>query len=101
MMFAISAFIAMIAILFCSVIFAYAAYNSHEVKWGDGFQGMKFQLARNILTHMDLKTHTKNWRPQLLVITEASIAERDTGDHEEVINLKEPELLNLASQLKG
>ena len=31
------------AILFCGLILAYAAYNSANTKWGDGFQGMKFQ----------------------------------------------------------
>merc|ERR1719181_1380319 len=101
MMFAISWFYAMIAIVFCSIIFLYATHNSHQVKWGDGWQGMKFQLARNILTHMDIKAHAKNWRPQLLVITQAEIAESETGKAEEVVSLHHPELLNLASQLKG
>jgi len=108
MMFAISAVIALIAIIFCSVIFAYAAYNSHEVKWGDGFQGMKFQLARNILTNMDLRMHTKNWRPQLLVITGASITENTVDEFgrahsgkDEVLSIHDPELLNIASQMNG
>lgn len=35
------------AIAFCSIILAYAAYNSANTKWGDGFQGMKFQLLRS------------------------------------------------------
>lgn len=101
MMFAISPLFAMIAIVFCSIIFTYASHNSAQVKWGDGFQGMKFQIARNILTQMDITAHTKNWRPQLLVITQATIAERDAGEQDECIALKEPELLCLASQLKG
>lgn len=62
MMFAMAPLIAMAAIAFCSIILAYAAYNSANTKWGDGFQGMKFQplsylagpievlrLAKNIL----------------------------------------------------
>mmetsp|Transcript_54345 Transcript_54345/g.101904 ORF Transcript_54345/g.101904 Transcript_54345/m.101904 type:complete len:1094 (-) Transcript_54345:9-3290(-) len=101
MMFAMSPLFAGIAMIFCSIIFLYASHNSHQVKWGDGWQGMKFQLARNILTKMDLTMHTKNWRPQLLVITQASIAEKETGDHEEVIQLEHPALLDMASQLKG
>ena len=36
------------AIAFCSIILAYAAYNSANTKWGDGFQGMKFQLLGSI-----------------------------------------------------
>ena len=43
------------AIAFCSIILAYAAYNSANTKWGDGFQGMKFQLlgseARKLQEH--------------------------------------------------
>lgn len=103
MMFAMSPLFAGIAMLFCAVIFTYASHNSHQVKWGDGWQGMKFQLARNILQRIDITMHTKNWRPQLLVITEADIAERDVPDADtpEVIVLSNPELLNLASQLKG
>jgi len=101
MMFAISALIAMVAVLFCSVVFAYAAYNSHSVKWGDGFQGVKFQLARNILTSMSLQAHTKNWRPQLLVITGATIREEDSEQREEILEVTDLDLLVLASQLKG
>jgi len=109
MMFAISPIYAMVAIIFCSAIFSYATHNSHQVKWGDGFQGIKFQLARNILTRMDIQAHKKNWRPQLLVVTEASITQVDqTGagdagkaEGKEVITLRDPELLPLASQLKG
>lgn len=103
MMFAISALTAMVAIVFCGVVFSYASFNSHQVKWGDGFQGLKFQIARNILQKLDFKVHTKNWRPQLLVITEASIREEtaDGGNSEEVLDVYEPELLGFASQLKG
>ena len=43
MMFAMAAVIAMAAIIFCGLILAYAAYNSANTRWGDGFQGMKFQ----------------------------------------------------------
>merc|ERR1719335_1092899 len=71
MMFAIEWIYAVMAIVFCLLIFAYATHNSHQVKWGDGFQGVKFQLAKNVLLHIDNVSHTKNWRPQILVITEA------------------------------
>jgi len=102
MMFAISALTAMVAILFCAVVFGYASFNSHQVKWGDGFQGLKFQIARNILQKLDFTAHTKNWRPQLLVITEASIREEGAeGAVEEILDVFEPELLGFASQLKG
>jgi len=62
---------------------------------------MKFQLARNILAHIDLQAHTKNWRPQLLVITEASLLCEDSEQPTDVLEIHEPELLTFASQLKG
>ncbi|CAE8598177.1 unnamed protein product [Polarella glacialis] len=100
MMFAMAPIVAAIAILFCATIFTYASYNSHNAKWGDGFQGMKFQLVKNILTRMELKAHTKNWRPQLLVIAEASINHDQTSD-ETAVTVDKPDLLKLASQLKN
>lgn len=95
MMFAVSPLWALVAMLFCSIVFIYAAHHSHQVKWGDGFQGMKFQLARNILMKMDLKQHTKNWRPMLLCVTGASI---DTNNE---VQIEDPEILSFASQLQG
>jgi len=100
MMFAMSALVAMVAVLLCMVIFVYATYNSHDVNWGDGFQGVKFQIAKNILASMNLRTHTKNWRPQLLVVTGAWIHSAADGQ-DEVLHVHETELLTVASQLKG
>mmetsp|Transcript_29306 Transcript_29306/g.76791 ORF Transcript_29306/g.76791 Transcript_29306/m.76791 type:complete len:584 (-) Transcript_29306:169-1920(-) len=100
MMFAMDPLMATLAMVFCAIVFGYASFNSAQAKWGDGFQGMKFQVAKNILTKMDLKVHAKNWRPQLLVITKASI----TGDaqvEEELVQVHDPELLKFVSQLKG
>eukprot|EP00927_Polykrikos_kofoidii_P083178 TRINITY_DN8465_c0_g1_i1.p1 TRINITY_DN8465_c0_g1~~TRINITY_DN8465_c0_g1_i1.p1 ORF type:complete len:1014 (+),score=127.58 TRINITY_DN8465_c0_g1_i1:70-3042(+) len=100
MMFAISALQAIFAIIFCSVVMGYSAFNSHAVKWGDGFQGMKFQVARNILMKIDSDVHTKNWRPQLLVITSASVTPA-IGDQEEQLHIADKDLLKFVSQLKG
>lgn len=36
------------------------------------FHHLKFQLARNFLSRLHSKTHTKNWRPQILVVCTAS-----------------------------
>jgi len=103
MMFAMDAVKAIIAVLFCGIVMTYSAYNSHAVKWGDGFQGMKFQVARNILMKMDITAHTKNWRPQLLVVTEASVREEEgeDGERRQQLHFQDTELLNLVSQLKG
>jgi potassium/chloride transporter 4/5/6 len=97
MMFAIDWINAIIAVFFCLLIFVYATHNSHQVKWGDGFQGMKFQLAKNILLHIDTTMHAKNWRPQILVLTGASLeVEKDKP-----LVLHEPKLLDFVAQLKG
>jgi potassium/chloride transporter 4/5/6 len=96
MMFAIDWINAIIAVFFCALIFIYATHNSHQVKWGDGFQGMKFQLAKNILLHIDSTMHTKNWRPQILVLTGASLE----TEKEKPLVLDEPKLLDFVSQLK-
>lgn len=100
MMFAINWIYALAAICFCCAIFAYATHGSHEVKWGDGIQGVKFQLAKNFLIRVDKKTHTKNWRPQILVIT-ASRQSDDVVDDNEALTVEDPRLLDFVSQLKG
>jgi len=100
MMFAISWIYALGAICFCCVIFAYATHSSHEVQWGDGIQGVKFQLAKNFLLRVDKKTHTKNWRPQILVLT-AATQSGDVYNDKETLTLEEPRLLDFVSQLKG
>jgi amino acid transporter len=97
MMFAINWMYASVALVFCLSIFAYATHNSHEVKWGDGFQGVKFQLAKNILINIDSTTHTKNWRPQILVVTAANQEEHGKGG----LCLEGPQILDFVSQLKG
>ncbi|CAK8998845.1 unnamed protein product [Durusdinium trenchii] len=100
MMFAMAAVIAMAAIAFCSIILAYAAYNSANTKWGDGFQGMKFQLAKNILISMDAKLHTKNWRPQLLVVTEPKMRSLSSYEGSALV-FPDLGILKTASQLKN
>ena len=100
MMFAMAAVIAMAAIAFCSIILAYAAYNSANTKWGDGFQGMKFQLAKNILISMDAKLHTKNWRPQLLVVTEPKMRSLNSIEGS-ALTFPDLGILKTASQMKN
>jgi hypothetical protein len=100
MMFAMDPLMATLAMVFCAVVFGYASFNSAQAKWGDGFQGMKFQVAKNVLTKMDLQVHAKNWRPQLLVITKASITDGAQVE-DELVQVHDPELLKFVSQLKG
>lgn len=94
MMIAISPLFAFLSIVICGIIFVYAAYHSNQVRWGDGFQGMKFSVARNILMKLDVRSHTKNWRPQLLVVTHAQITDKEL----EILDVN-PMLI--ASQLQG
>lgn len=108
MMFAMAPIMAAIAVAFCLAVMGYSAYNSHAIKWGDGFQGMKFQVARNILMKMHLTAHTKNWRPQVLVITHATVTEigsKTPGGVEtaltNTLRVSDPDLLRIVSQLKG
>jgi amino acid transporter len=97
MMFAMNWMYAVIAMLFCLLVFTYATHYSHQVKWGDGFQGMKFQLAKNFLMHIDVDLHTKNWRPQILVLTGA----QPQFEQDEPVVVDNPNLLDFVAQLKG
>jgi len=97
LMFIIKWYFALIAMFICAVVFYYATTNSHEINWGDGFRGMKFQLAKALLRDVEVgPTHTKNWRPQILVLTGVTIDPDKEG-----IQLHDIELIHLASQLKA
>ena len=87
---------ALLAFLFAAIIFSYVAHNSYNVHWGDGFSGMKFHIARNILAQVDIKGHVKNWRPQILMLSGLTPDEDNSG-----LVLHDQELMHLTSQLKG
>eukprot|EP00397_Hematodinium_sp_SG-2012_P001550 GEMP01001553.1.p1 GENE.GEMP01001553.1~~GEMP01001553.1.p1 ORF type:complete len:787 (+),score=167.42 GEMP01001553.1:882-3242(+) len=97
LMFAINWYVALIAIFLCSLIFLYVTTHSQEINWGDGFQGMKFQLAKMLLRDCDRTApHSKNWRPQILVLTGLTIDKDKEG-----LTLHDIELVHCASQLKA
>jgi len=97
LMFFIHPLLAGISLLFCVVVFFYACSNSNQVNWGDGFRGMFFQIAKTLLRDVDGgDTHTKNWRPQILVLTGLTVQSDRKG-----IQLHDMELVHLASQLKA
>jgi len=68
LMFAISWWSAIIAIVFASGLFAYINFKKQEEDWGDGLTGLKAERAKSTLLQLDpTKRHVKNWKPQILV----------------------------------
>jgi len=60
--------------------------------WGDGISGLTMTTAQRSLLQLDEEPHTKNWRPQLLVLCKL----------DSQLNLPQhPRLLSLAQQLKA
>ena len=69
-------------------IFVYRA----EKEWGDGLRGLALSAARFSLLRLEEgPPHTKNWRPQILVL-----AKLDSK-----LNVKHKRIFSLASQLKA
>jgi len=97
LMFMISWVTAILAIIFVSCIVFYASLNCQEINWGDGFRGLKHQTARDLLMKATdgENLHTKNWRPQVLVLTGM------TPDNDEAgLLIHDISLIHFASQLK-
>lgn len=59
--------------------------------WGDGISGLTMSTAQKALLTLDEEPHTKNWRPQLLILLKL----------DKLLNPKYVRLLNLAAQLKA
>ncbi|KAA8580477.1 hypothetical protein FQN60_013435 [Etheostoma spectabile] len=67
-------------------------YHWAEKEWGDGIRGLSLNAARYALIRLEeAPPHTKNWRPQLLVLLNV---DSDQG-------VKHPRLLSLTTQLKA
>ena len=61
---------ASLAMLFAIVIYYYIQYRGAAKEWGDGLRGLKIQTAKFALQRLEESPpHTKNWRPQVLVLT--------------------------------
>jgi len=69
----------------------HAVYSGVKA-WGDGISGLRMSTAQRALLQLDEEPHTKNWRPQLLVLCELDSQLR-LPQH--------PRLLSLAQQLKA
>ncbi|XP_040209286.1 solute carrier family 12 member 7 isoform X1 [Rana temporaria] len=92
LMFICSWYYALVAMLIAGCIYKYIEYRGAEKEWGDGIRGLSLNAARYALLRVEHGTmHTKNWRPQILVLLNL--------DSEQ--NVKHPRLLSLTTQLKA
>ncbi|XP_029445784.1 solute carrier family 12 member 7 isoform X2 [Rhinatrema bivittatum] len=92
LMFICSWYYALVAMLIAGCIYKYIEYRGAEKEWGDGIRGLSLNAARYALLRVEHGAlHTKNWRPQILVLLNL--------DSEQYV--KHPRLLSLTSQLKA
>ncbi|KAI4898138.1 hypothetical protein NFI96_015401 [Prochilodus magdalenae] len=92
LMFISSWYYALVAMLIAGCIYKYIEYRGAEKEWGDGIRGVSLNAARYALIRLEeAPPHTKNWRPQLLVLLNL-----DTE-----LRVKHPRLLSLTTQLKA
>ncbi|XP_060800074.1 solute carrier family 12 member 7-like isoform X2 [Neoarius graeffei] len=92
LMFVSSWYYALVAMLIAGCIYKYIEYRGAEKEWGDGIRGLSLNAARYALIKLEqAPLHTKNWRPQLLVLL--------TLDDD--LAVKHPRLLSFTSQLKA
>uniref|UniRef100_A0AAY4CT37 Solute carrier family 12 member 6 n=1 Tax=Denticeps clupeoides TaxID=299321 RepID=A0AAY4CT37_9TELE len=80
---------AIVAMVIAGMIYKYI---EAEKEWGDGIRGLSLSAARFALLRLEEgPPHTKNWRPQVLVLLKL----------DEDAHVKSPRLLTFASQLKA
>jgi len=91
-MFMSSWYFALIAMFIAGVVYKYIEYRGAEKEWGDGIRGLALSAARfSLLRLEDGPPHTKNWRPQILIMAKL----------DDKLNVKHKRLFTLASQLKA
>ncbi|KAG5848713.1 hypothetical protein ANANG_G00102300 [Anguilla anguilla] len=92
LMFMSSWYYAIVTMGIAGMIYKYIEYQGAEKEWGDGIRGLSLRAARYALLRLEGGLpHTKNWRPQLLLLLKLD------GD----LHVKYPRLLTFASQLKA
>uniref|UniRef100_A0A1I8AIB6 Solute carrier family 12 member 6 n=1 Tax=Steinernema glaseri TaxID=37863 RepID=A0A1I8AIB6_9BILA len=74
---------AFIAIFIGAAVYKYIEYAGAEKEWGDGLKGLALSTARFALLNIDTSPHTKNWRPQLLIVCPPEALTGDPGASEE------------------
>jgi len=91
-MFMSSWYYALLAMGIAGVIYKYIEYRGAEKEWGDGLRGLALSAARFSLLRLEQgPPHTKNWRPQILVLAKV----------DSKLNVKHKRMFSLASQLKA
>merc|ERR1712088_450559 len=91
-MFMSSWYYALVAMGIAGVIYKYIEYRGAEKEWGDGLRGLALSAARfSLLRLEDGPPHTKNWRPQILILAKM----------DDKLNVKHKRLFTLAAQLKA
>uniref|UniRef100_A0AAY4CHQ7 Solute carrier family 12 member 5 n=1 Tax=Denticeps clupeoides TaxID=299321 RepID=A0AAY4CHQ7_9TELE len=92
LMFICSWYYAIVAMAIAGCIYKYIEFRGAEKEWGDGIRGISLSAARFALMRLEEgPPHTKNWRPQLLVLV----------DMDGELNVEQPRLLSLTNQLKA
>ncbi|XP_028282952.1 solute carrier family 12 member 7-like isoform X2 [Parambassis ranga] len=92
LMFICSWYYALVAMVIAGCIYKYIEYKGAVKEWGDGIRGLSLNAARYALTHLEeAPLHTKNWRPQLLVLCKL----------DSDLAVKHPRLLSFTTQLKA
>lgn len=93
-MFISSWYYALMAMFIAGCIYKYIEYRGAEKEWGDGIRGLALSAARYSLLRLeDGQPHTKNWRPQLLVLVGM--------DQNTLDPFHDRKILSFASQLKA
>lgn len=65
---------ALVATALAGIIYYYIQFKGAAKEWGDGLRGLSIQAARfSLLRLEDDPPHTKNWRPQLLVLSKPDL----------------------------
>ncbi|XP_045907218.1 solute carrier family 12 member 7-like isoform X2 [Micropterus dolomieu] len=92
LMFISSWYYALVAMVIAGCIYKYIEYRGAVKEWGDGIRGLSLNAARYALIRLEeAPLHTKNWRPQLLVLCKL----------DSDLAVKHPRLLSFTTQLKA
>lgn len=72
---------AIVAIILATCLYQYIGYKGAEIEWGDGITGLSMTVALYALSRIkgELK-HTKNWRPQVLVLLKVDMASMEKDE---------------------
>jgi hypothetical protein len=88
---------ALCSVIFVGCLYGYISYKKVEAQWGDGMVGLTYERARSALQSLeklnaDKAMHTKNWRPQILLMSKVDPTSTE---------LTQPKAIQLLQQLKG